>query len=314
MVKDYFTFSKRERTGGLVLVILIGIIFLLPEFLPRTKNLAGVEVLDDFTKAADSIRRETTESTSTDRQEYRFKEHANDYRENVEREKSGRLFHFDPNTISQEDWLALGVSRRTAETIGKFLSKGGSFKQPEDIGKIYGLSRAQYDRLLPYVQIKVPSTIGTKRNNFQPRDPTTKPFGLDKMMIDINSADTSMLIALPGIGSKLANRIINFRDKLGGFYSIDQVKEVYGLPDSTYQLIRPFFTLHSAVKKIDINTATTEQLKAHPYLKWNLANAIVNYRTQHGLFEKLDDLLKIDIITPETLDRLRPYFAIPPQE
>ena len=101
-------------------------------------------------------------------------------------------------------------------------------------------------------------------------------------IVDINKADTSAFISLPGIGNKLALRIVNFREKLGGFYSIDQIGETYGLPDSSFQKIKPFLKLEtSLLKKFNINSATKDEMKLHPYIKWNLANAIVEYRNQH---------------------------------
>ena len=130
-------------------------------------------------------------------------------------------------------------------------------------------------------------------------------------MVDINTADTSAFIALPGIGNKLALRIVNFRDKLGGFYSIDQIGETYGLPDSVFRKIKPFLNLETnLVKKFNINTATKDEMKSHPYIKWNLANAIVEYRNQHGNFSSLEDLKKISLITTEVFDKIKFYLAL----
>ena len=132
-----------------------------------------------------------------------------------------------------------------------------------------------------------------------------------KHFVEINSADTTAFIMLPGIGSKLALRIINFRDKLGGFYSVDQVGETYGLADSTFQKIRQYLTLKiTDVKKININTATKDEMKTHPYLKWALANAIVEYRTQHGNYSSLEDIKKISLITNDVFEKLKNYLTL----
>jgi competence ComEA-like helix-hairpin-helix protein len=118
------------------------------------------------------------------------------------------------------------------------------------------------------------------------------------------------LIALPGIGSKLANRIVTFRDKLGGFHSVEQVKEVYGIPDSTFKKIKLYLKCEGlGIKRININTADLETLKSHPYIKWNIANAIVSYRQQHGNYASSNDLLRIEIITAEVLQKLAPYLT-----
>jgi DNA uptake protein ComE-like DNA-binding protein len=130
-------------------------------------------------------------------------------------------------------------------------------------------------------------------------------------VIEVNSADTSALISLPGIGSKLAMRIINFRDKLGGFASVNQVGETYGLPDSTFQKIKSRLECNgNSVRKLNINTVDINTLKTHPYIKWNIANAIVNYRQQHGNYRSLDDLKKIVIIDTETFNKIAPYLTL----
>jgi len=115
---------------------------------------------------------------------------------------------------------------------------------------------------------------------------------------------------LPGIGSKLAARIVNFRDKLGGFYSVDQVGETYGLADSTFQKIKGSLQLSGSVKKFNINTATKDELKIHPYIKWNLANAIVEYRNQHGAFKSLDELKNIVLIDEVTFEKIVHYLSL----
>ena len=129
-------------------------------------------------------------------------------------------------------------------------------------------------------------------------------------VIDINEADTTAFIALPGIGSKLANRIISFREKLGGFYSVDQVGETHNLPDSTHQRVKSFLKVgDKQVKKININTADANTLKTHPYIRWNVANAIIQYRGQHGDYKSVDELKQIAIITPEVFEKISPYIG-----
>jgi competence protein ComEA len=136
-----------------------------------------------------------------------------------------------------------------------------------------------------------------RRNNIRP--------------FDINMADTGMLVALPGIGSRLAGRIVQFREKLGGFYKIEQVAEIYGLQDSVYLLIRPFLLLNETVlRKIPVNSAGFDTLNAHPYIQFAEARAIVQFRKQHGPFEKMEDLLKISILNKEWLEKVSPYLEI----
>ena len=116
---------------------------------------------------------------------------------------------------------------------------------------------------------------------------------------------------MPGIGHRLANRIVNFRDKLGGFYTVDQVAETYALPDSTFRKIKNRLVLpNPSVKHININTATVDELKMHPYIRYNLANAIVQFRVQHGKFSDAGGIKKIMMVTDEIYNKLEPYLSV----
>jgi len=308
--KEYFSFSKRERTGAITLVILILVIFLLPEFLPASKRSIDMANVDAMKKEVTALKMFDADSVvgipGTGLGE--------DYPANhqpYEKNNEGLIFIFDPNTLSEQGWKKLGIRGRTIQTIQKYISKGGRFMKPEDLGKMYGLPKDQYERLLPFVRIK--EQAQEKGNDKAYTKPQTDSKTSNRVLaiIDINEADTSMLIELPGIGSKLSNRIINFRDKLGGFYSVAQVKEIYGLPDSTYQKIKLLLQCDpSRIQKININTAEAATLKNHPYINWNIANAIVNYRQQHGDFKSTEDLLKIVILSPEILEKINPYVKV----
>jgi competence protein ComEA len=301
-LKDYFSFSKRDRTGAIVLIILIVFVFLLPEFYPPAKVSVDRDAIAQFKEQAARLKAIDTDST-----EVIDIIRSSNFEKSASAHKKVKLFYFDPNTISADGWRKLGVNDRTIGTILKYISKGGSFKKPQDLGKIYGLRKEEYEQLAPFVRIVAKEKDERPKSNEElpdnkrqsPRVPTA---------FELNEADTSMLIALPGIGSKLASRILNFREKLGGFYSVEQLAEVFGLPDSTFQKIRTFLSCDSSqVRKLNINTADEEQLKNHPYIKWNLAGAIVNYRQQHGAYSSLDKLMQIDIISAEIFRKISPY-------
>lgn len=234
--------------------------------------------------------------------QYRSHENANSL--------SVELFYFDPNTLSVDGWKKLGIREKTALTIQKYISKGGKFYKPEDIGKIWGLNEDDLKRVLPYVRIAkqddklIASPPTSEKRNFE------KP-KYEMQVVDVNAADTTAFIALPGIGSKLAARIVAFREKLGGFYKIEQVGETFGLADSVFQKIKHKLAVGSAtVKKLNINTDPLDQLKLHPYLRYNLANAIVQYRQQHGNFRTLSDLKNIMAISPEIYTKVLPYLDL----
>jgi len=308
-VKDYLTFTKKERTAVLVLLFLIALVAIALNYLPKAsmKPPSASEV-EKFRK--DLARLKKKDSVQED-----------NFRDNYKKEKrfttsKAALFYFDPNTLSPEEWKKLGLGDKTIQTIQHFTSKGGTFKKPEDIGKIYGLGEKNYQRLLPYVRIQQANSLSKeplKESKDKDRgtyfNSSRKTF-MHPTSLDINSADTSLWIALPGIGSKLANRIVLFREKLGGFYSVDQVGETFGLPDSTFQQLKPIFQCNQPqLQRININTADANTLKQHPYIRWAIANAIVQYRSQHGPFKSVDELQQIAIVTPVLFQKLKYYLT-----
>lgn len=309
--KDYLTFTKRERTG-IIIALIIGVtLFYLPHFFSTGKQVvnkqAFIHEIAQLKISVDSNKKSFNKYSKDDEpfDYYQPKKYA------YENTAKGELFNFDPNTLDANGWRRLGIKDKTAQTIQKLLSKGFKFRQPEDIKKIYGLKPDQADRLIPYIHL----TSNTEaEHTFASNKPAySNPYVSKKSnsaVIDINNADTSALIVLPGIGSKLAARIVGFRNKLGGFSSVAQLGETYGLPDSTFKKIQPQLRCdHPTLKTININTADANQLKAHPYISWSIANAIVNYRQQHGDYKAVGDIMKINIITNEIFTKISPYLA-----
>lgn len=227
----------------------------------------------------------------------------------------GELFYFDPNTLSPEGWERLGIREKTIHTIQNYLSKGGKFRKPEDVQKIYGLFPDEYERIAPFIRIESQNQGYGNEPGYtnQPAIGEKKAFpnAPKYSVVEVNTADTAALIALPGIGSKLAQRIISFRDKLGGFYSVNQIAETYGLPDSTFQKIKQYLRANAdEIRRININTATIDELKSHPYVKWSLANPIVAYRKEHGPFVKVEELKKVMVITEDVYNKIAPYIIV----
>jgi competence protein ComEA len=309
--KDYLTFTRKERIGLLVILIVVIGIWIFPKVTASRKSEPVAADTSWITAAKKLQHKDETTGNSKESEEnidnLVYDKPASDY----PNKPKGELFYFDPNTLSFAGWKRLGMPDKTITTIQKYLSKGGHFYKAEDLQKIYGIHPNEYERLKLYIRIE---TINVKKDFSESfsKNESKKEESSNKnqkyRLVEINTADTSAFIALPGIGNKLAARIINFRDKLGGFYSIEQISEIYGLPDSTFQKIKPFLNVdNSSVKKININIATKDEMKLHPYIKWNLANAIVEYRNQHGNYTSADDLKKISMVTEEIFAKLKPY-------
>ncbi len=315
IVEDYLSFTRKDRIGILVLILLMIIVIFLPKFLGNTGRPSPTT--NDSAWIATMKRLEQKEP-GNNHQEYNDD---GNYTTQYERPKypgyeqpKGELFYFDPNSLSTTGWEKLGIRDKTIHTIQNYLSKGGRFKKPEDLQKIYGLHANEYERLVPFVKIEPVGETNTYNefndNKIPHENKPIKNYPSRFVVIDINSADTTAYIALPGIGSKLAARIVNFRDKLGGFYSIAQVGETFGLPDSTFQKIKPYLKMENfSIKKVNINTATLDELKAHPYIKWVLAKPIIAYRNEHGPFSKPEDIKRVVAVTDEVYKKLAPYLT-----
>ncbi len=318
IVTDYLTFTRKERIGIITVLLITAMVIFLPSVFPD-QNGYGIETTDTTWMAAvkkleqkgSGNEKNNPDENDGNATAYQFDQPKNYYYNN---KPATKLFYFDPNTISKDEWLQLGLRDKTIQTIQNYLGKAGRFKKAEDLKRVYGLHKDEYERLAPYVKIKEAqaenNSISFSENKKQEDNKPDFKKSLRYNSIDINTADTSAFISLPGIGSKLATRIVNFRDRLGGFYSISQVGETYGLPDSTFQKIKGYLKLEtSTVKKININTATVDELKVHPYIKWNLVNPIVAYRIQHGPFAKVEDIKKLMLVTDEVYNKIAPYLS-----
>jgi len=275
-----------------------------------TAWIAAVQKLE--IKNPDSLNDRYPKNNDDNSYAYQYDRKKSNYYET--KSSKGELFYFDPNTISTSEWKRLGVRDKTIQTIEKYLNKGGHFSTPENLQKIYGLHKDEYERLKPYVKIESRTANSNEQFVSSRSKEGTQPaknFAARYSVIDVNTADTSALISLPGIGSKLASRIVTFREKLGGFYSIDQIGETYGLPDSTFQKIKQYLKLeNSSLRKININTATLDELKGHPYIKFSLANPIVAYRNEHGVFTRIEDIRKIFTVSEELYEKIKPYLTL----
>ncbi|PJB14273.1 MAG: hypothetical protein CO118_09445 [Flavobacteriales bacterium CG_4_9_14_3_um_filter_32_8] len=211
-------------------------------------------------------------------------------------------FNFDPNTISKEQWGNLGFKDWQIKVIFNYKEKGGKWKTKADVKKIYGLAEADYLKLEPFILL--PDAISPSEKVTSKKAYTTK--------VNINTATANELTNLKGIFSeKYAEIIIKYRTELGGFVRKEQLKEVWNLKEETYnEFINQVELGNNLPKQLNINKASAEELKVHPYINWNIANAIVKYRKSNGNFKKVEDIKKIQIIDAETFLKIAPYLTI----
>lgn len=214
---------------------------------------------------------------------------------------------FDPNTASEETLIAVGFPVRTARTLIKYRSKGGTFRKKEDVKKLYTLSEADYNKIAPYISI-------AENNNgkqFEPYNAAPAKVSYSAQnTLELNSADAEQLITLRGIGPGYAKRILNFRDALGGFTSIEQLKEVWGFPDSTYQALKDHFSVNTTlVRKLNVNTATEEELSVHPYIGKKMATNIIRLRNDLKTFTEIEQLRLVPLINEEKYRKIAIYLS-----
>ncbi len=297
-LRDYFTFNRRERNG---VFILLSIIVLLIFCLAFGNIFHKSESIDfsDFQKQISEFE-SNLKSVDSTQEKYTISDNLTEKKVNY---KEAERFVFNPNNLPAKDWKRLGLSDKQIKIIKNYESKGGKFYKKEDVKKIYGISEKLYISLDPYISI--PKEI--KTNQVFDKSPHKLP----KKLVELNSADTSEYNSLKGIGAVFANRIIKYREKLGGFYKTEQLLEVYGFNQEKLDAIKNDIALDSlTIRKININKVTLNDLKTHPYIKYNLANAIVNYRDKHGAYKTIEDIKQIDLVNVELYTKLAPYLTL----
>lgn len=301
LLRSYLSFSRKELNGIFVLFVLILLVILSPRLYP----LFLKDQKFDFD---------------------RFKMEAEDFRAaaakieiphekiNKEADKSSArpvYFNFDPNGLSESNWLKLGLSHKQIQVIRNYELKGGKFFRKEDLKKIYSISEKQYSMLEPFIKIGNTDVLSGKKTvkaNYKSAgisENTLRP------IIEINAADSLELERIRGIGPAFASRIIRFRKRIGGFYRKEQLLEIYGMDSLKYDQLKDQIQVNSGlITKLNINTFTFEEIRHHPYLNYKQMNAIIQYRTQHGSYKSIDDLRKIAILNEEIIRKIEPYFTL----
>lgn len=208
---------------------------------------------------------------------------------------------FDPNTLSEQGFLDLGLPEKLVHTILHYREKGGRFYRPESFQRMYGLSENMYTQLKPYIRIENVTSANFKR--FAPPE---------KLHIELNSCDTGELVKLYGIGSRIAMNIVHYRTQLGGFVDKKQLMEVYGMHTKTYARIESEVWVKSKpIHRLALNEITLAELNQHPYFTGELAKAIIDYRRAHDYkIEKLEQLQEIALINDKIFRKIVPYIQL----
>ncbi len=291
---NFFHFNKQERNGVFVLFVILALLFsvklLMPVFVSNDDKVTfNSESLSQI-NPNDTLIIETLPIVKSEKNSFQEKE----------------LFVFNPNTINSEEALKLGFSKKLTATLINFRNKGGKFFKPEDLKKLYGLSPKLFQSLESYI------LIPNNKKEFNRDSTNFKSFpkkSYTKTILELNTADSLSIVYLKGIGPSFTKRIIKYRNMLGGFHNINQLKEVYGMTDSLFLILNSQVQIDkSKLSSIPINVIDLNSLRKHPYFNFQTAQAIINFRFKHGkLTEK--DIIDLGIFNSEKLSVILPYFT-----
>ena len=313
---DNIHLKKEDRSGMIVFVCILFFLLIIKWYLvvfynPYAKDY-GDELISNveytiIQEGEDEIKPSTKTSKISKRLKRKKKLLPEKINDNSNTKK--RLFDFDPNSASIDSLRLLGFSKYASNNIAKYRSKGGRFKTAKDLQKIYGMDSTLFAVVSPFIKIKAQKIHAVPKDvNKAFKSPSYVK--LEHHSIDINLADTTEFKKLKGVGSVYANRIVKFRNSLGGYFSIDQINDVWGISDSLFMDIEPYLSLDtSQIKKKNINELEKEVLVKHPYINWKKAKAILSYKKMHGEYKSMDDFEKLHGLDHAFVDTLRQYFV-----
>ena len=307
MWKDFFYFSKSQRVGIVVLLgmilILIFLNLFMPVFFPSPEP-----VETNFLKEVDFFKQSLVSRDSLRKAEWKAKyqklyedKYLNDYPKIKE---NTVLFRFNPNKTDSASFVKLGLTPKVASNILKYRNKGGHFNTKESFSKVYGISVTKFKNLEPYIVIE--QEAGLNADTVRSIKPEIKA----DVYVELNSADTTELMKVKGIGRGYAKGIVRYRKSLGGFNSVDQLKEIYGMTPENFDKIQKFCTVNKdLIQKINVNIASAERLNAHPYLDFYQSKAIYELRRNKGKLKSVTDFKNISEFNTENIIKIQTYLS-----
>jgi competence protein ComEA len=311
-LKDYFSFTRKDIRGIYVLLTILMLILLFRIFAPNFIKSPEPDFseFDRMVLALEKAKRKAIE-----------KQHAEEKARQLEFNRPDREiaeiklnpFPFDPNNMSEDSWIKLGLNKRQVRNIQNFLASGGRFRQKEDFKRIYTITDDEYEILQPFitiaeVELKTPKEPGLEMHGGSNENPSAIK-SPEVQLVNINVADSLDLLKVRGIGPVFARRIIRYRELLGGFHSANQLLEVYGLDSTKFEEISGSFLFdHASLNFIDVNSAEIKDLTSHPYIDYYLAKSIVDARIKKGGFVSDADLYGIPMMHDALYVKIIPYF------
>lgn len=300
MLKDYFAYSKPERRISIALVVLIVLCAIV--FVRLSKNNAKEldrPALQNFEREVQAFEASQFSISKTYKFHDKYVSH---------QPIRFSLFFFDPNQIDSASFLRLGLKPYMAKSILKYRKKGGRFRTSDDFSRVPFLSQEQFLKLKPYICID--EKLIVKRDTLVSKTPSfiRQEKYIEGTLVDLATADTSELKKIPGVASGIARAIVGYRNRLGGFYSINQLKELKNLSEEQFTKISKFLKLgEPKINRISVNRCGFEHLRSHPYLNFYQAKAIHELRKKRGKINSLTEFSLLEEFTEKDFDRLKYY-------
>ncbi|MCM1312546.1 MAG: helix-hairpin-helix domain-containing protein [Bacteroides sp.] len=320
MFRNFFYYPKSDRRVIIVLAIVAvcGIAALIAIGLRYEGNAEKEKTL--FTP-----QKEKAHASTEAERRHNGKERQHDGKESTEALHGSTeeiaLHSFDPNTVDSSTLVSFGLGKRQRNSLLNYRKAGGVFRTPESVSKLYGWSEEDVERLLPYIRIgerfKVkqkaafrPSTIHSVRNETADTARSGNRYDSEKFrtltLIDPNTADSATLRRVPGIGTHISSSIIRYRERLGGFHHVEQLREIKIFSP---ELLEWFEISSPNISTIHINEASFQKLNSHPYISYEQTLALLKYIRIYGKIEDEKQLSDTNIFTEEEIKRLAPYIT-----
>jgi DNA uptake protein ComE-like DNA-binding protein len=290
--ENLFFLSKRSRSGVIGLLVLVLIIALIPRLLLHLENN------DELKLTVSKVSKEDITELKNQRQ---FS------KRNYKGKKSKFKIppsKFNPNSYYQKDWVYLGLSVKQADVVLRFTERG--VYNETDFKKIFVIPDELFTLIKDSIIYSEKPAYVAVTNNKDGKDNKIK------VVLDLNTASQEQLVSIPGVGEYFAGKIVNYRDKLGGFIKKEQLLEISKLDVDLYARIEGYLKLNEGEsRKISINTADAKELQAHPYIDWSVANSIVKIRNQkENLYKSIDEIKVSVLIDEELFEKIKPYLSL----
>lgn len=287
--------TKKTLRGMIIFVIVLVICFILPDIIHFFDKEETFQLTQLDIQQKEKINRLTNYKTRS----FSYNKKQKQYNRPPSK--------FNPNDYTIQEWMNLGLSEKQAAVVLKFTRY--RLKSNEDLKKIFVIPDQLYVLIKDSTVYEVNKSQSESYSSFNNNDSDYQKS--PKIKVDLNSASIEDLMNVKGIGPFFAKQIIKKRDELGGFYTYEQLLEVWKVDEEKLANWSPFLEVNTTkINKLNVNEATIEELEKHPYISWNLANSIVKFKEQNGNYTKIEQLKKSALMTADMFEKLKPYLSL----